>query len=272
MVQFRSLTYLAAHEEFAAGPIQRVVEPVARVMADDLAAAAVERRVVQHVHADFVVVPGIVRRVLEIPGQLAGVDVQRHHGVGVEVVARTRLRIVNRHRIAGAPDRELRRGVVGTGLPEAAPAGLPGVVRILPGFAARVARLRHDVPAPELLAGSRVERGDPAAGFRVARAIGDNHLAVGGDGRGIEAFDGCRIRWPLPPSGPTRSRRCCGSPQSRGRRVDWRSRGLPRARSRACGAHFPGASRRGRSPRRTRLCWARGRRSCTACPSRRWCT
>ena len=179
---------LAADEEFTAGAIQRVEEPVAREMADDLAAPAVERRVVQHVHADFVVVPGIVRRVLEVPRQLAGVDVQGDDGVGVEVVARARLRIVNRHRIAGAPDGELRRRVVGAGLPQAAASGLPGVVGILPGFAARIARLRHDVPAPELLARSRIERRDPAARLGVAGAVGDNHLAVGGDRRRIEAF------------------------------------------------------------------------------------
>ena len=128
---------LAALEELAVGAIERVVEAVAREVADDLPAAAVDRRVVQHVDADFVEVPRIVRRVLEVPGQLAGVDVQRDDGVGVEVVAGTRLRIVDRDRIAGAPDRELRRRIVGAGLPEAAAAGLPGVVRVLPGFAAR---------------------------------------------------------------------------------------------------------------------------------------
>src|SRR5258705_1869337 len=157
-------------------------------MADDLAAAAVEGRVVQHVDADFVEVPGIVRRVLKVPRQLAGIDVQRDHGVGVEVVTGSRLRIVDWDRVAGAPNGELRRRIAGAGLPEPPAAGLPGVVLVLPGFAAGIARLRHDVPAPELGARSRVERRDPAARLRVAGAIGDNHLAVSGDRRRIESF------------------------------------------------------------------------------------
>ena len=98
---------LAALDEAAVGAIERVEEAVAPEMADDLAGLAVDRGVVEHVDADLVVVPRVVRRVLEIPGELAGVDVERDRRVGVEIVARARLRIVLRNRIAGAPDREL---------------------------------------------------------------------------------------------------------------------------------------------------------------------
>ena len=128
LVQFRSLTYLLALDELAVGAIERVEEAVAPEVADDLAVLAVDRGVVQHVDADLVEVPRIVRRVLEVPGELAGLDVERDRRVGVEVVARPRLRIVDRKRIAGAPRCELGRGVVGAGLPDAAAAGLPGVV------------------------------------------------------------------------------------------------------------------------------------------------
>ena len=159
---------LASSEEFAVGAINRVVKPVAREMADDLAASAVDRRVVQHVDADFIEVPGIVRRVLEVPRQLAGLDVHRHNRVGVQVVAGTRLRIVNRNRVARAPDGELGRRIVGACLPEAAAAGFPRVVRVLPGFAARITRLRHDVPAPEFA--RRAQRSSHAFSRRPPRS------------------------------------------------------------------------------------------------------
>src|SRR5262249_58979008 len=88
----------------------------------------------------------------------------------------------------GAQDRELRGRVVGAGLPQPAAAALPGVGLVLPGLAAGVARLRHDVPAPELVAGLDVERGEPAARAGVARAIGHDHLALGGDRRRQESL------------------------------------------------------------------------------------
>src|SRR5712691_12759772 len=118
-----------------------------------------------------------------MPGELAGLDVERNRRIGVEIVAGPRLRVVDRNRIAGAPDRELRCRVVGAGLPEATAAGLPGIGLVLPAFAARIARLRHHVPAPELVAGLGVERGEPAARLRVARAVSDQNLALGGDRR-----------------------------------------------------------------------------------------
>ena len=79
---------------------------------------------------------------------------ERHHRVGVEVVAGART--ADRRSGYGLPVPtivELGGRIVRAGLPDAAAAGLPGVVIVLPGFAARIARLRHDVPAPQLVAG-----------------------------------------------------------------------------------------------------------------------
>src|SRR5437016_8148162 len=98
-----------------------------------------------------------------MPDELASLDVERHDRVGVEVVAWTRLRIIFRYRVAGAPDGELGRRIVGPGLPEPAAARLPCVVFVLPSFAAGLARIRHRVPAPQLVASSGVERRNPAA-------------------------------------------------------------------------------------------------------------
>src|SRR5204863_8277223 len=98
-----------------------------------------------------------------------------------------------RNRIAGAPDRELRRRIVGTRLPEATAAGLPGVVFVLPGLAPRLARLGHYVPAPQLFSRSRVECRDPAPCLRIAGAVRHDHLALGGNRRGIEPLSGAEF-------------------------------------------------------------------------------
>src|SRR5262245_36330817 len=157
-------------------------------MADDLALLAVDYLVIEHVDADLVVIPRLVRRVLKVPDQLAGIDVERHRRVGVEVVAGARLGIVLRHRIACAPDGESGRGVVGAGLPQPAATGLPGVVLVLPGLAAGLARLRDRIPAPELVAGARIERGHPAAGAAVTGAVGDEHFSLDRHRRGRKPF------------------------------------------------------------------------------------
>src|SRR5258708_27949541 len=109
--------------------------------------------------------------------------------MGIEVVAGTRLLVVDRERVAGAEDVETRRRVVGAGLPDSAAAGFPGVVVVFPGFASRVAGLGHDVPAPELLAGPHFEPGHPAARSAVARAVLHDHLAVAAQRRGHTSLD-----------------------------------------------------------------------------------
>ncbi len=94
----RSLTYFSAAMNRAVGAVDRIEEAVAREVAHDLARPSVNRRVVEHEHAGLVVVPRVVRRVLEVPLHLAGGHVQRDDGVGVEVVAGTELRVVDRER------------------------------------------------------------------------------------------------------------------------------------------------------------------------------
>src|SRR5882672_8867217 len=157
-------------------------------MADDLAHLAIDVGVVEHVDADLVVVPGVVRQILVVPDELAGIDIERHDGVRVEIVARSRLRIVDRDRISGAPDGEPVGRIVGAGLPQPAAAGLPCVGLVLPGLAAGLAGLWDDVPAPQLVAGPRVETGEPAAGAGIAGAVRHDDLAVGRDRRRAEAL------------------------------------------------------------------------------------
>ena len=83
--------------------------------------------------------------------------------------------------------------IVGAGLPQASAAGLPRVVLVLPGLAARVARLGHGVPSPDLFPGFRVEGRNPAPRLRIACAVGDDDLALGGDGRGKELLPAAEL-------------------------------------------------------------------------------
>src|SRR5262249_59312031 len=101
-----------------------------------------------------------------------------HHAVGVEVVAGPIGGVEHRHRIAGAPDHLVTGDVVGAGHPHGAAAGLPGVVLVLPGFAARLARCRHHVFAPQQLAGRGIERGDEVAHAAVATGGTDDDLVL----------------------------------------------------------------------------------------------
>src|SRR2546428_10490842 len=110
-------------------------------MAADFALLAVDGRVVEHVNADFVVVPRGVRRVLEMPGGLAGIDVERHRRVGVEVVPGARLRIVDRERVARADDVEAGWRGGGGGLSGFAAPGFSPIVGVFSSLAGPGARL-----------------------------------------------------------------------------------------------------------------------------------
>src|SRR6185503_20766490 len=103
----------------------------------------------------------VVWRVLEMPLQRAGIRIQREERIGVEIGARTALAIPVRVRIAGAPVEQVQRRVVGAGEPRRRAAALPDVA--LPGVAARFARRRNRVEAPQALAALRIVRIDEAA-------------------------------------------------------------------------------------------------------------
>src|SRR5262249_40482335 len=88
--------------------------------------------------------------------------------VGIEIVAGPMEWVEHRDRIAGAPERLIAGRIIGAGHPYGAAAGLPGVGGALPGFAARFARRRNRVFAPDKLAVLGVDRGDPIAHAGVA--------------------------------------------------------------------------------------------------------
>ena len=70
-----------ASEEAARGAIQRVVEAIAIGKHDELARLAAHHRIHQAGRLGGIPVVLIVRRVLEVPSLLAGVGVERQHGI-----------------------------------------------------------------------------------------------------------------------------------------------------------------------------------------------
>src|SRR6516165_5804280 len=106
----------------------------------------------------------LVRRLLEVPHDLAGIGVERDGRGSVEIVAGTEFRIMRRECIAGAVVEKVGGRIIGGGLPHAAAANPPGIMIVLPGFGARLARGRNRESAPSELAGIDVEGADPAAG------------------------------------------------------------------------------------------------------------
>src|SRR5215469_336621 len=88
---------------------------------------------------------------LDLPGR--GIDCDRRGGE--EIVARA-LVAHPRPTIAGAPESQIGRRIVGASDPHRSAAGLP-LVAIGPGLAARFAGRRHRISLPYWLARLRVE-------------------------------------------------------------------------------------------------------------------
>src|SRR5262249_49145732 len=98
--------------------------------------------------------------------------------VGVEVVAGPRVRVHHRHGIAHAPEGLVAGGIVGARDPHGAAAGAPGVVLVLPGFAARFAGRRDGVLEPELLAAGRLDARHPVTHAGIAAGGADDDLVL----------------------------------------------------------------------------------------------
>ena len=91
-----------------------------------------------------------------MPFQRAGVRVERHEGIRVEVVARTVGAVKIRIGIARAPVDEVQIGVVRAGLPRGPAAARPRIDLFGPRLAARLARSGHGPEPPDLLAILRI--------------------------------------------------------------------------------------------------------------------
>ena len=123
----------------------------------------------------------VVRRGLEVPRHLAGVDVDRDQRAREEVVPLAAALREGRRRIAGAEDVELGLRIVDARQPRLR-AAVTGGVEAGPGVEARIAFLHRDgVELPLQLAGFGIERLQEAGRVEVVAGPGDD--VVAGDDR-----------------------------------------------------------------------------------------
>ena len=96
------LLILVGPDELPAGAVEGVEEAVAREVRHHLAGLAVDRDLVQQLGARRGPARMLVRRLLEIPDDLAGIGIERDGAGGEQVVAGAEFGIVGREGIAGA--------------------------------------------------------------------------------------------------------------------------------------------------------------------------
>src|SRR5271169_27512 len=154
---------LSSADEGAISAVQRVIKSVAGEMAQHLAWLTVDRDVVQHLRADFVIIVLVVRCVLKIPDDLAGIGVDRERRIGVQIVARAILGVEHGGRLTRAPIHQICGCIICTGIPEGAAAGLPRVVVVCPGLVTGFTRRRDRVGTPQYLTGFGVDCHQPAS-------------------------------------------------------------------------------------------------------------
>ena len=166
------------------GAVAALEEPeiaVAGHVDESLDGAAVALEVDEDRRRHLVPVPRFVRRVLEVPLDLARGHVHGDRGRRVEVVARA-LIAHPRPAVAGAPIGDVRLRVVVARHPDRRAARLP-LVALRPRLAARFSGRRHRVGPPQFLAAVGIVGGEEAADALFAARRADDDLAVG-DERG----------------------------------------------------------------------------------------
>ncbi len=115
---------------------------------------------------------------LEMPLVFPRLDVDRHDGVGVEIVAAADRAIERRAGIGGHEIEQAQFGIDRRCLPDCGAAVFPDVAVLRPGFVAGLARRGDRVVAPDMLAGVGVIGVDMAADAEVAAAEAGNDHAV----------------------------------------------------------------------------------------------
>ena len=98
-------------------------------MDEEFAYLSVYRQVYQDALVGAVVIPHVVRDLLEIPGKLAGIRLQRDGTIGVEIGPFARFSVEVGRRIAYSPIQQIQFRIVGTGHPGSATAEFPAVAK-----------------------------------------------------------------------------------------------------------------------------------------------
>ena len=184
---------LLGHEQLAVGAVERVGQPVAVEVDQDLPVLAADLLVGEDHLVDAVIVPLVVGRHLVDPSGHAGVDVTREDGHRPAIVAGSLLRVPGRG-IAGSDVKQVQLGIVGIPAPRRAATDLP--LLSLPGVGAgiradrlaemrgllrvdqRVAVRAHRIPAPHALAGLHVVSRHRPAHAELAARDADDHLVL----------------------------------------------------------------------------------------------
>ena len=130
----------------------------------------------QHGRLYGVPVPNVMRRVLEMPFELARLGIQGDIGVGIEIVSRAVVAVEVVPGVARRPVDDAQCRVVSP----SEPGGSARMIDVLaiPGLRTRLARFRNGPESPNLLSRSSVKRRDKAAHAIVAaRHSGQNQAA-----------------------------------------------------------------------------------------------
>src|SRR5438309_7206704 len=156
--------------DLAVGPVIHEHEAALVLVDQQLLAVAVYD---QALAEPRVVVPVVVRNLLEVPLEIAVVRIERQDGRRVEVVARARLApVVVRRRVGRAPVDEVQGRVVGARHPAAAAPELPGVA------APALLIVLDRVELPGLLAVGDVQGPDLALDRQFARGLAQDDLVL----------------------------------------------------------------------------------------------
>src|SRR5436190_10287394 len=161
--------------DLAVGPVVHEHEAALVLVDQQLLAVAVED---QALPESGVVVPVVVRNLLEVPLQIAVVRIERQDGRRVEVIARARLApVVVRRGVGRAPVHEVQGRVVGARHPAAAAPELPGVA------APALLIVLDRVELPRLLAVGDVQGPDLALDRQFPRGLAQDDLVLDDQGR-----------------------------------------------------------------------------------------
>ena len=178
----------AADDVLAGDAIDREEVAVARRGRHQLALLPVDDAVDEDRRLRRIPVVHVVRRGLEVPGHLAGVDVDGDQRAGEEIVPFAAPDRVGGNRVAGAEDVELGLGIVDAGQPRHA-AAVARRVEAGPRVEPRVAGVhRHGVELPLQLAGLGIERLQEPGRVEIVAGADDHVVADDERRRGREVL------------------------------------------------------------------------------------
>src|SRR5207253_4512656 len=163
---------------------------------------AVPGRIDEHRHLRGVVIVRIIGRELIKPFELSGIGIERHDGIGVEVVAFTLAGIPIRTWIACSPVSEIESGIVRTGRPDRPSAMFPCVALTLPGFVTGFTGPGNGVEAPRFAAGTHIVCGNEAPNAKLSTGHTDDDLVFHDEWRDGHRITGGRIPNLRIPDGP----------------------------------------------------------------------